>query len=100
MQGSPKLEALALRNVKTENTRVLPVSGVFLAVGNISQNEAFSALVELDEAGFVLTDGDCKTSEDGIFAAGDCRQKKVRQLTTATADGTVAALSAVEYLDA
>lgn len=100
MQGSPKLEALALRNVKTEDTRVLPVSGVFLAVGNISQNEAFSSLVELDEAGFVLTDGDCKTSESGVFAAGDCRQKKVRQLTTATADGTVAALSAVEYLDA
>ncbi len=100
MQGSPKLESLILRNVKTEETRTLAVSGVFLAVGNIARNEAFRDLVDLDEAGFILTDADCKTSQAGIFAAGDCRQKKVRQLTTATADGTIAALSAVEYLDA
>jgi thioredoxin reductase (NADPH) len=99
MQGSPKLESLVLRNVKTEETQTIPVSGVFLAVGNLAQNEAFRGLVDLDEAGFVLTDEDCKTSCAGIFAAGDCRHKKVRQLTTATADGTVAALSAVEYLD-
>ena len=100
MQGSPKLESLILRNVKTEETRTLPVSGVFLAVGNVAKNEAFRDLIELDDAGFILTDADCKTSQEGIFAAGDCRQKKVRQLTTATADGTIAALSAVEYLDA
>ena len=99
MQGSPKLEALVLRNVKTEKTSTLPVSGVFLAVGNVAQNEAFRALVELDASGFVLTDEDCRTSQEGILAAGDCRHKKVRQLTTATADGTVAALCAVEYLD-
>ena len=100
MQGSPKLESLILKNVKTEETRTLAVSGAFLAVGNVARNEAFRDLVALDEAGFVLTDADCKTSQAGIFAAGDCRQKKVRQLTTATADGTIAALSAVEYLDA
>ena len=100
MQGAPKLESLTLRNMKTEETRTLSVSGVFLAVGNVAKNEAFRALVELDEEGFVLTDADCRTSCAGVFAAGDCRQKKVRQLTTATADGTVAALCAVEYLDA
>ena len=99
MQGEPKLESLLLRNVKTEETRTLPVAGVFLAVGNIARNEALRELIELDESGFIVTNADCKTSHAGIFAAGDCRQKKVRQLTTATADGTVAALSAVEYLD-
>ena len=99
MKGSARLEALALKNLKSGEERLLSVAGVFLAVGNVSQNEAVRGIAELDEGGFVITDVDCRTSQKGLFAAGDCRQKKVRQLTTATADGTVAALSAVEYLD-
>ena len=99
MKGSARLETLALKKLKSGEERLLSVAGVFLAVGNVSQNEAVRGIAELDEGGFVITDVDCRTSQKGLFAAGDCRQKKVRQLTTATADGTVAALSAVEYLD-
>ncbi|MBE6553173.1 MAG: thioredoxin-disulfide reductase [Ruminococcaceae bacterium] len=98
MKGDGRLESLLLRNVKTDATRELFVAGVFEAVGNLPRNAAFSDLVALDPDGYIVTDRDCRTSCEGIFAAGDCCQKAVRQLTTATADGTVAALSAIEYL--
>ena len=99
MQGEMRLESLNLRNVKTGEERNLAVAGVFEAVGNLPQNTAFVDLVELDSDGYIVTDDECRTSRRGIFAAGDCRRKRVRQLTTATADGTVAALAAAEDLD-
>jgi len=99
MRGEARVESLMLSNVKTGDMRELSVAGVFLAVGNVARNEAFRGLIELDKDGYIVTDADCATSQAGIFAAGDCRQKKIRQLTTATSDGTIAALSAVEYLD-
>ena len=96
--GSFKLEALTLKNTKTDETSRLSVSGLFEAVGNIPQNAAFAELVALDADGYILTNEHCETSAKGVFAAGDCRQKAVRQLTTATADGTVAALAASESI--
>ena len=99
MKGEMSLQSLVLKNVKSSEERELAVAGVFEAVGTVSQNAAFADLVELDGEGFILTDSNCATSCKGIFAAGDCRQKSVRQLTTATADGTLAALSAVDLLE-
>ena len=99
MKGDMTLKSIMLQNVKTGEVRELAVSGVFEAVGNISQNAAFADTVTLDEEGYIVTDADCATLAHGIFAAGDCCRKRVRQLTTATSDGTVAALSAVEYLE-
>jgi thioredoxin reductase (NADPH) len=99
MKGDMTLKSVMLQNVKTGDVRELAVSGVFEAVGNISQNAAFADAVTLDEEGYIVTDADCLTSARGIFAAGDCCRKRIRQLTTATSDGTVAALSAVEYLE-
>ncbi len=98
IEGERTPEALVLRNVKTDETSRLPVSGVFVAVGNLPQNGAFADLVELDSEGYILTDETCATSVKGIYAAGDCRRKRVRQLTTATADGTIAALAAIEQM--
>lgn len=98
MKGEMRLEGLTLRNVVTDVTRELAVAGVFEAVGNLPQNAAFADVVELDAEGYILADESCRTSQKGIFAAGDCRRKSVRQLTTATADGTVAALAAAEEL--
>ena len=98
MKGEMRLESLTLKNVKSEEERELAVAGVFEAVGNLPQNAAFANLVTLDAEGYIQTDVDCRTSRAGVFAAGDCRQKKIRQLTTATADGTVAALAAADYL--
>ncbi len=98
MKGEMRLEGLTLRNVVTDETRELAVAGVFEAVGNLPQNAAFADVVELDAEGYILADESCRTSQKGIFAAGDCRRKSVRQLTTATADGTVAALACAEEL--
>lgn len=83
--------------VKKEE-RMLPVAGLFVAIGQMPDNEAFSDIAGLDEKGYIKAGEDCRTSTDGIFVAGDCRTKQVRQLTTAAADGAVAALHACEYL--
>ena len=98
LQGEGVLQSLTLRNVITGAVEYLPVAALFEAVGQLPQNAAFADLVELDEDGYFITDNACRTSCPGVFAAGDACRKTVRQLTTAVADGTVAALSAVEYL--
>ncbi len=98
LQGEEALQSLTLRNVTTGAVEYLPVAALFEAIGQLPQNAAFSELVDLDEDGYFITDNACRTSCPGIFAAGDACRKSVRQLTTAVADGTVAALSAVEYL--
>ena len=79
-------------------SEIFATDGVFIAVGREPKNAAFASLIRLDESGYVIADENCRTTYDGIFVAGDCRTKDVRQLTTATADGTVAALAAVAYL--
>ncbi len=76
----------------------LPVEGLFVAVGHQSDNAAFASLLELDEGGYAASGEDCLTKTPGVFVAGDCRRKAVRQLTTAAADGAVAALAACRYL--
>lgn len=96
--GDTAVEGLILNDKKTGKESTLNVSGVFLAVGQIPKNEAFADTVKLDGSGFILAAEDCVTSHPGIFAAGDCRTKEVRQLTTAAADGAVAALAACKYI--
>lgn len=98
LEGEDSLQSLTLRNVSTGAVEYLPVAALFEAIGQLPQNAVFADLVELDEDGYFLTDNECRTSRPGIFAAGDACRKNVRQLTTAVSDGTVAALSAVEYL--
>lgn len=98
LEGEEALQSLTLRNVATGAVQYLPVAALFEAIGQLPQNAAFSDIVDLDEDGYFITDNACRTSCPGIFAAGDACSKNVRQLTTAVADGTVAALSAVEYL--
>ena len=80
--------------------RVLPVAGLFVAIGHAPDNGLFSALMALDKSGYADVGEDCCTGTPGVFVAGDCRKKGVRQLTTAAADGSVAALAACRYLDA
>ena len=96
--GDAMVEGMILNNKKTGEESGLEVSGVFIAVGQIPQNEIFADTVKLDGSGFILAAEDCVTSNQGIFAAGDCRTKEVRQLTTAAADGAVAALAACKYI--
>ena len=98
INGKDMVESLTLLNRKTAGKTELPVEGIFIAVGQIPQNDIFAETVRLDEDGFILAAEDCVTSHPGIFAAGDCRTKEVRQLTTAAADGAVAALAACKYI--
>ena len=98
LEGEENLQSLTLRNLSTGAVEYLPVAALFEAIGQIPQNAAFSNLVDLDEDGYFITDNECRTSCHGIFAAGDACRKNVRQLTTAVSDGTIAALSAIEYL--
>ena len=96
--GEDAVEKLILNHKKTGEESELPVAGVFVAVGQIPKNEVFADVVKLDAGGFILASEDCLTSHPGIFAAGDCRTKEVRQLTTAAADGAVAAIAACKYI--
>ena len=96
--GEHVVEGVVLKNKKTGEDFQISVSGVFAAIGQVPENQAFAGLVRLDESGFVEASEDCVTSCEGIFAAGDCRTKEVRQLTTAAADGAVAALAACKYI--
>ena len=81
---------MTVRNRITGQAKQLEVDGLFIAVGQRPQNGPFSALLAADEDGYLLAGEDCKTSLPGVFAAGDCRSKGVRQLTTAVGDGAVA----------
>ena len=78
--------------------RELLVSGLFVAVGQEPDNGGFAELVSLDDKGYIRATESCRTDVDGIFTAGDCRTKEVRQLATAAADGAIAALAAAAYV--
>lgn len=94
-----RLTGVTLTSTKDEGTRELALDGLFVAVGQIPKNAPFAALAELDDAGYIASGEACTTQTRGLFVAGDCRAKMVRQLTTATADGAVAAIAACEYID-
>jgi 4-azaleucine resistance transporter AzlC len=80
------------------NALCLAIYGMFVAIGLKPENEAFSDVAALDKIGYIVSDESCTTSSDGVFVAGDCRTKAVRQIATAVADGAVAALAAVRYI--
>ena len=94
-----ELRALRLTKEADKSESILPVTGAFVAIGLAPDNKAFENVATLDKWGYISTDESCVLPENGIFAAGDCRSKTIRQLTTAAADGSVAALAACRYID-
>ncbi len=96
LEGGATLQAVVLRDKISGEESRLEISGLFVAIGQMPENGVFARLVDLDENGYILAGEDCRTNVEGIFAAGDCRKKTVRQLTTAAADGAVAALAAAQ----
>lgn len=96
--GKDKTEALRVKDLKTEEERVLALDGVFIAVGIQPQTGIFKDIVETDEGGYIKAGEICATDAEGIFAAGDCRTKPLRQIITAVADGANAATGAWSYL--
>lgn len=93
------LTGLKLRNDVTGEESSIAVDGAFLAVGLIPENDIFAHLAGLDDRGYFASGEDCRTKTEGIFVAGDCRNKQIRQVVTASADGAVAAMAACQYLE-
>ncbi|MBR3736870.1 MAG: FAD-dependent oxidoreductase, partial [Lachnospiraceae bacterium] len=97
--GDDELSGVKVLDKVSGESRLIEVDGLFIAIGQMPETAAFAPLITLDGAGYIVAGEDCKTNVEGIFAAGDCRTKTVRQLTTAAADGAVAALAACAYID-
>ena len=97
LNGESRLESVTLK-MGDGNSKELRLDGLFIAIGHAPAAGAFASLVALDEGGYVIAGEDCKTSCPGIYTAGDCRTKTVRQLTTACGDGAVAALASAEHI--
>ena len=98
IKGDKRVSALTVKNLDTEEVYDLEVSGIFEAIGLIPDNDVFANIVELDENGYILTDDEMRAKTEGLFAAGDTRQKHLRQIVTACSDGAIAATAAHEYL--
>jgi len=96
--GEKNVEGLEIMDLKTSVPRVLPVSGVFVAVGITPQSALVKGVVNMNEGGSILTDELMKTNIPGVYAAGDIRNTPLRQVITACADGAVAATSALEFM--
>lgn len=97
--GKEKVNAIDILNKLTGETKTLPIDGVFVAIGRTPDTALLQDLIELDSSGYIVTDSDMKTSLPGVFAAGDARVKKLRQIVTATSDGAIAALGVINYLN-
>ena len=94
-----KLTGVTVKNVTSGETQTIPASAVFVAFGRQPDCGLIADLADFDEQGYASAGENCSTKTPGLFVAGDCRSKEVRQLTTATADGTIAATAACEYLE-
>ena len=98
--GDNTFRGIEISHVATGEKEELSFDGLFVAIGLAPENGAFENLVELDKVGYIASSEACTTSTPGIFTAGDCRTKAIRQVSTAIADGAVAALAASRYIDA
>ena len=99
IEGDGMVENLVLKNVRTGEISNLPVSGVFMFVGQEPDDECVRGLVKAEKGGWIITNDHMETSVEGIFAAGDVRSKYLRQVITAAADGAVAAMAASSYIN-
>ena len=93
-----KLNSIEITNNDSEKKEI-EVDGLFIAIGQMPENNNFAKIIDLDDSGYVKAKEDCKTNVEGIFVAGDVRTKEVRQLVTATSDGAVAAIGAIKYIN-
>ena len=98
IMGEESISGLKLRNVKTGQSSILKVEGIFVAVGLVPNSQQFSNTVNLDNTGYIVTDETMSTSAPGIFAAGDIRRNSSRQVAAAVGDGVTAAMSACRYI--
>ena len=98
LHGDKKLENIDILDKTAGETKNIAVDGIFVNIGVVPNTELFKDELKLSDSGRIIAGEDCKTEIEGVFAAGDVREKAIRQLTTAAADGTTAALLAEKYL--
>ncbi len=96
LSGEAKLTGIKIK--KGELFEEIALDGMFTAIGLIPQNEIFKNIIDCNSNGYINSGEDCKTNINGVFVAGDCRTKSIRQVATAASDGAIAALNAIEYL--
>jgi len=99
IKGDTVVRSIIVKNVKSGEVKEFETDGVFLFVGISPRTQFLKGLVEMDEGGYILTNDRCESSVKGIFAAGDCRKKLLRQVTTAVGDGATAAFAVEKYLE-
>ncbi len=99
IKGDSIVRSIVIKNVKTGEINEFNAEGVFLFVGVSPRTQFLKNLITYDEAGYIVTDENCETSIKGIFAAGDCRKKLLRQIATAVGDGAIAAFATEKYLE-
>lgn len=99
IRGEDTVKTLLLENVKDATQTEVAVNGVFIAVGQRPNTDFVQGLIELDDKGYIITEQNCATTVAGIFAAGDVRQKSLRQISTAVGDGALAAVAAERYIE-
>ena len=99
--GDDKFEGIRIKNTETNEESTLTVDSIFVAIGQQPENDPFKDVVELNEYGYIISDETCipKANLKGIYTAGDCRTKKIRQIATAISDGATAALEACNFVD-
>jgi thioredoxin reductase (NADPH) len=98
--GDQMMNALKLRNIRTDSVSTLKVAGVFVAVGVVPNSQPFAEVLETDDSGGIIVEQDLATSLPGVYAAGDIRRNSPQQIASAVGDGVAAALSALRYLQA
>lgn len=98
IEGTQKVEAIAVKDVLTNKEQVVSCDGIFICIGYEPETALFKDQLRLDESGFIITDEKMGTQEAGVFACGDCRKKTLYQVVTACADGALAAHSAFNYI--
>jgi thioredoxin reductase (NADPH) len=99
IRGDSIVRSIIVKNVKTGETKEFETEGVFLFVGLVPRTQFMKGLVQMDGGGYIITNDDCESSVKGIFAAGDCRKRLLRQIATAVGDGATAAFAAEKYLE-
>jgi thioredoxin reductase (NADPH) len=99
IKGDSVVRSVVVKNVKSGETKEFAADGAFLFVGLVPRTQFLKGVVQMDTGGYILTNEDCETSVKGIFAAGDCRKKLLRQVATAVGDGATAAFAAEKYLE-
>ena len=96
--GDDTLEKVSIEHLPTGKMSEMSIDGVFIFIGYLPNTESLREVIDLNGRSEIIVDADMRTNIKGVFAAGDCIAKKYRQVTTAVAEGTIAALSASEYL--